>query len=312
VNQFRPGYSEAVHALLSTHQSVGRTIRAVGQTDLDFSIVNWDDKRFDGMPFLVASLKGVTPIFWSSDIPVPEVEEELPIDFTNPISALPTHAGFFYFERPVSLGLLDGKPTAVRCLSFTLMSADRANRLARMSNPLVTLKYAVPGAISAFDEDFRPITLMITEMWPNGRGLEDDDTPPQSDPEMERVIRTIFKMVVYCLEFMQRPIAARTAVVPNHEARKRAKKAGFTPPDIQVVHYRKFERIDPPALPVETDPVGSGREYNYKWEVAGHYRNQRVGPGRMETRRVFVHSYVKGPDGKPMRPSWTKILAVVQ
>lgn len=41
-------------------------------------------------------------------------------------------------------------------------------------------------------------------------------------------------------------------------------------------------------------------EWSHRWVVRGHWRRQRVGPGRQEIRPRWIFPHVKGPDGKPL------------
>lgn len=48
------------------------------------------------------------------------------------------------------------------------------------------------------------------------------------------------------------------------------------------------------------DGAPTAVEWSHRWLVRGHWRKQRVGPGRAEVRPVWVQGYVKGPDGVPL------------
>lgn len=47
----------------------------------------------------------------------------------------------------------------------------------------------------------------------------------------------------------------------------------------------------------------TGRIYTTRWVVRGHWRQQAVGPGRLERRPTWIPSYIKGPEGAPLRAS---------
>jgi len=42
------------------------------------------------------------------------------------------------------------------------------------------------------------------------------------------------------------------------------------------------------------------RNWEHRWIVRGHWREQPYGPNRSERRRVWIAPYIKGPEGKPM------------
>ncbi|OWM07725.1 hypothetical protein B7435_07290 [Mycolicibacterium peregrinum] len=44
----------------------------------------------------------------------------------------------------------------------------------------------------------------------------------------------------------------------------------------------------------------SGREFQQRWWVGPHWRQQPCGPGRTQRKPVFIAPYVKGPEDKPL------------
>lgn len=65
--------------------------------------------------------------------------------------------------------------------------------------------------------------------------------------------------------------------------------------DVKIVRLRRMH--SEPSDPNKHRSV----DWQCRWIVDGHWRNQRVGPGRKETQLTFIHPYVKGPDDKPLR-----------
>lgn len=65
---------------------------------------------------------------------------------------------------------------------------------------------------------------------------------------------------------------------------------------IQVIDLRRLARGTK-----DTEVKHEGREYHTRWLVRGHWRQQRVGPGRKYTKPVFVAPHIKGPDGAPLK-----------
>lgn len=94
---------------------------------------------------------------------------------------------------------------------------------------------------------------------------------------------------------MQQPTVAD---VTRRKARQRGKlKRGmkkFSP--VQVIDLRRLAH-----KPDTTSGGDSEREYSHRWMVRGHWRQQRVGPGRASVRPVFVPPHIKGPDGAPLK-----------
>jgi hypothetical protein len=72
-----------------------------------------------------------------------------------------------------------------------------------------------------------------------------------------------------------------------------AKRAGL-PGRVTVIELR---RRAPGAAPSTSTPV----EWDHRWLVRGHWRNQRFGPGRTQTRKIWISGFVKGPEDKPLK-----------
>ena len=77
--------------------------------------------------------------------------------------------------------------------------------------------------------------------------------------------------------------------------------------DVKIVQLRRTERKHSDEL---ADPNQPKREYSCQWQVDGHWRNQKVGPGRGETRLTWVSPYIKGPEDKPLRIPEKKVFVV--
>lgn len=62
---------------------------------------------------------------------------------------------------------------------------------------------------------------------------------------------------------------------------------------VTIVDLRRVRHADAPG-------ERSGRSYDHRWVVRGHWRNQAWGKGRAERRPVWISPYVKGPDDAPL------------
>lgn len=57
----------------------------------------------------------------------------------------------------------------------------------------------------------------------------------------------------------------------------------------------------PPVSARRDEPgAASGRQYQRRWWVEGHWRQQACGPGRAQRKPIWVSPYVKGPEGSPL------------
>jgi hypothetical protein len=69
-------------------------------------------------------------------------------------------------------------------------------------------------------------------------------------------------------------------------------REGRPPAQVRIISLRRVVGV-PQGGTVETN-------WQYRWKVREHYRNQRVGPGRAFVRRTLVREHIKGPEGKPL------------
>ena len=90
----------------------------------------------------------------------------------------------------------------------------------------------------------------------------------------------------------------RTATLDvTHQGRKRKSGRRRPAPPVRVITMSA--RAATPSTANGAQP----REYENRWSVAGHARNQAYGPGRTLRRPVWVASYIKGPADKPVAPA---------
>lgn len=81
---------------------------------------------------------------------------------------------------------------------------------------------------------------------------------------------------------------------PERATRKRWQRASLNVPDdlcVSVTRLRRPHRRSEPG-----DGNGDAR-YSHQWVVRGHWR--RIHKGTDDERAVFVHPYIKGPEGAP-------------
>lgn len=81
---------------------------------------------------------------------------------------------------------------------------------------------------------------------------------------------------------------------------------------VKVIALRRshYEHADAPAVTAAPETADT-RTYTCQWVVRGHWRNVACGPARTERRLRFIHPYIAGPDGLPLRTQ-RKVFAVVR
>lgn len=74
------------------------------------------------------------------------------------------------------------------------------------------------------------------------------------------------------------------------------KKRKHKPETVQIINLRReiYEHH-------QRSGGGSDREFQCRWFVKGHWRQQRVGPGRKQRKPVYIAPYIKGPADKPLK-----------
>lgn len=88
-----------------------------------------------------------------------------------------------------------------------------------------------------------------------------------------------------------------TATQVRTETVSVGKKRKASDQDVSVIDVR-MRRSSSEGVP---DSLSSCVEHDYRWSVRGHWRNQPFGPGRAHRRRIWIESYVAGPEDKPMK-----------
>lgn len=114
---------------------------------------------------------------------------------------------------------------------------------------------------------------------------------------------------IYTAFYLMAQRLATEVIVPTERAvKRRAAREGRTVPDtIKVVSLRRLETAREKDPNAEKNPI----EWNWQWEVRGHWRNQYY-PATKEHHPVFVEAYIKGPDDKPLKNPGQKLFAAVR
>lgn len=114
----------------------------------------------------------------------------------------------------------------------------------------------------------------------------------EDDQGSREAIKVALKLLWMWCQFMQTEIVGH-ARYDSSQHDKVVQREGRPPAQVRVITLRRYaDSLDPPGNHVEVD-------WQYRWKVREHYRNQRVGPGRMFIRRTLIHEHWKGPENKP-------------
>lgn len=98
-----------------------------------------------------------------------------------------------------------------------------------------------------------------------------------------------------CLTMMMQPTVATRTRLDGTTGGPARDAAPATPSDVTLIDLRPLVH-----KATETEPGEGARVYRHRWIVRGHWRNQRVGQDRAQTRVTWVPSHIKGPAGAPV------------
>ena len=107
--------------------------------------------------------------------------------------------------------------------------------------------------------------------------------------------RTVLSTLAAAWSLMAQPtIASRTEAPVNRKLVRAYRRAGRPTPTVSIIDLRTLYR------PSTQESADTGRTYRHRWVVRGHWRDQPHGPGAARRKRIYVPSYIKGPDGAPL------------
>lgn len=206
--------------------------------------------------------------------------------------------GFWYFAEP----LIDSAPLDAnhRPLRMVLWHRSRTQKILTF--------------VGLLDDPHAPLPL-IFGVWPEAstiqQSLDDYDENPPSAPSAENeqatraMMQTTMQTLGATVSFCHQRIFLDRREPADRAARRRAVAEGVeVPSDVHVMTLRR-------TMP--HDATGTRDvEWNWRWWVRGHWRNQAVGMGRQDRVPVFVAPYVKGPEDRPMKPAAQTIYSVTR
>lgn len=99
----------------------------------------------------------------------------------------------------------------------------------------------------------------------------------------------------FALLTSQQSVSETEECAPPRAARKRAERAHVAPL-IRVIRLPRRVRERASAEHKTVD-------WQNRWIVSGHWRNQPWGPERKRVRPIWIAPYVKGPDSAPLKPA---------
>jgi hypothetical protein len=99
-------------------------------------------------------------------------------------------------------------------------------------------------------------------------------------------------MLVWC-RFLKTELLGKTNWDVDRQHRKMMGREGRPLPQIRIITLRRYAKTS-------NEVLGNIVNWTHRWKVRGHYRMQRVGPGRAMYQRVWVTECIKGPPHLPL------------
>lgn len=131
------------------------------------------------------------------------------------------------------------------------------------------------------------------------------DRPSIGEDKFLEVTEGIARFLLAGLAWIQQAILVTPDQHIERHERKRLEKELKKRPTLRLVQLRKTQHAYD-----EDAPEAERRQYSCRFTVDGHWRNQRVGAGRAETKLTWITPYIKGPDDKPLVVSPKKVYVV--
>jgi hypothetical protein len=126
---------------------------------------------------------------------------------------------------------------------------------------------------------------------PFGDIVDDETTDPENPkPIGNDALRTLISTWL----LMDQPIVSTEPEPLPRQIRRAIQRSGREVPTVRVVKLRPAKR--PPQL--EPEDPGNSRNYQHRWVVRGHWRNQWY-PSRSDHKPIYVPTHLKGPEGAP-------------
>lgn len=103
----------------------------------------------------------------------------------------------------------------------------------------------------------------------------------------------ILRLMLVWGRFLKTELLGRTNWDVDRQHRKMMGREGRPLPQVRIITLRRYAKTS-------SEMLGNIVNWTHRWKVRGHYRMQRVGPGRAMYQRVWVTECIKGPPHLPL------------
>lgn len=273
-------------------------------------------------PATVDALRRATPYCWSAECveAVTDAASHLPTTAKATPEALgpvagPDAAGWWWFEQPVPVQTIketgwEGRVVAFLwrrevdktfgsttwCSTFVAEAVEYRGRMQMV--PIPTIAFAWPDGMTLdeFEAHSRTTYLKLEAQGQYGAGKAGVDITMAATMWFARF------WLAGGLWLEQRVMTAVRTALPRQPGRALAREHKLAhAPLVEVVHLRRRAQPTGPVVPVEGQ---APREWTCRWIVHGFWRNQWY-PSTGRHAQKWIDSFVKGPQGLPLRTSTT-------
>ena len=245
----------------------------------------------------------MTPYYFSVDTSrmLQEVSPSFPLTSSYPEeSRFLSPTGFWYFAHPIG----------------TMVKLDKEERAIRA---LIWVRHPDGLAFAACLDADRALIPAFFTTWPKGYTIERTiqatrpiiERGPYPRDEVEWFMTLSVRLQQFmgaALTFCHQRIFLDSPQPADRATRRRAQAATESIEPARDIHVVTLRR------PVTKDETDSTREVDWQWRwwVRGHWRQQAVGPNRQDRAPVWIMPYVKGPDDRPIKPNVPTIYNVTR
>lgn len=116
------------------------------------------------------------------------------------------------------------------------------------------------------------------------------DTAQASIVEDRRLLAALWQLS------SQTSITETVEAAPDRATQRRLARRGHEVPNVRIVNLASRRR----AQGGQSGDTEASREYQRRWIVDGHWRQQAYGPQWSQRRPVYIAPHIKGPEDKPL------------
>jgi hypothetical protein len=137
-------------------------------------------------------------------------------------------------------------------------------------------------------------------LWTATSALMVDPRVPRDDELTSSPLASTVSVLGAAWLLMGQPLLASTRAMNDSMAAPASSGAGRLPHSSGRTRVTIVELRRPINKPRNDGPATSGRQFQRRWWVSGHWRQQVCGPSNSQRRPTWIEPYTKGPQDAPL------------